>query len=142
MRKMTGYAPVKDVYMVAGSILFPGSIVLTMTRVKYATLALMARNGGDYAFKDVGSRRVARMKTLEGWGLVKKVPRLRRWELTANGWRLLNAAEEVYYMRLEEAVACKCAFCGVTIADQGGLCEAVACNDKADFAMDAYYEGA
>lgn len=62
----------------------------------------------------------------------------------------LFTAEVVEYARIKVAhdaanavpVACVCAFCGVSIPDQGGLCEAVACNDKADFAMDAYYEGA
>lgn len=85
MARMTGHAPLNAVYVFAARHFSSGSI----TRCKYATLALMARQNGDLLFADIPKRKVARMVTLEAWGLVRKVRSLKRYELTAEGWQLL-----------------------------------------------------
>ena len=100
---MTGYAsPLNSVYRYADRILCPGSMILTITRCKYATLAEMARNAGDLLFAQVG-RRNTRLKDLASLGLVRRVAHLRRWELTADGWRLLVNTEAAWTLAQERA---------------------------------------
>ncbi len=98
--RMTGYAPVNQCYNIAGGILFPGRLVLCLTRCRYATLALMARQGGDLLRKDVG-RRGRRLKILESWDVIRYSTSRRCWELTAKGWNLLVDTEAVWYLSQE-----------------------------------------
>lgn len=100
-RPMTGYAPVNAAYIYADRFLAPESMVRAITRCKYATLACMARNGGDLALREVAPRQRARMTDLARSGLVRFVSPLKRYELTAQGWRVLNGAEAAYYLALE-----------------------------------------
>ena len=99
---MTGHAaPLNKVYVFAHEVFAPGALVQYITRCKYATLAMMARNAGDLAFADAPSRLRSRLDTLIAWGLVRKVPQLRRFELTADGWRLLVETEAAYQLATE-----------------------------------------
>ncbi len=97
---MTGHAPLNEVYGFANGVFAPGALTLMITRCKYATLAEMARNGGDLQHKDVG-KRYSRLLTLREWGLVRYVSALRRWELTADGWRLLVGTEAAWRLSQE-----------------------------------------
>ncbi len=99
--RMTGHAPLNAVYRYADRFFVPGSMILTITRCKYATLALMARNQGDLSFQDVPRQLRSRLDTLASWGLVRRVPQLRRYELTAEGWRVLNASEAAWRLAQE-----------------------------------------
>lgn len=99
---MTGHAPVNQVYRIADRLLFPGSMILGLTRCKYATLARMARAAGDLPY--AGTRKLrTRLKTLIAWGLVRYMPGRRCYELTAPGWNLLVQTEEAYALRQEKA---------------------------------------
>lgn len=88
---MLGYAPLNKVYNFSH-----------LTRCMYATLAEMARNGGDLAFSNVGLRRRARMEKLARRGLVRQNWACRRWELTAEGWAILRDAEACLALAEEE----------------------------------------
>jgi len=100
---MTGHASVNKAYSYANAA-FGGGLVLCITRCKYATLAMMARNGGDLPVKGTAKLR-SRLKTLAGWGLVRYVPGLKRYELTASGWNLIVDAEAALAIREEDAEA-------------------------------------
>lgn len=88
---MLGYAPLNKVYNFSH-----------LTRCMYATLAEMARSGGDLAFGKVGLRRKARVEKLARRGLVRQSCTCRRWELTAKGWAILRDAEACLALAEEE----------------------------------------
>lgn len=102
MSRMTGHAsPLNSVYRFANGVFAPGSLCLYLTRCRYATLALMARNAGDLSFKSTPRRLRRRMGILIEYGLVRSVPRLGRYELTASGWNLLNDTEQAWRLSTE-----------------------------------------
>lgn len=63
----------------------------------------MARNAGDLALKDVPQRQRGRLAQLASWGLVRFAPTLKRYELTALGWHVLNCSEAAYYLSQEKS---------------------------------------
>lgn len=104
--RTTGHAPVLEAYRHANRILARGReiICLRMTRFEYGLLAEMARSAGDLPFERVGSR-VRRLARLAGGGYVRRVRALRRYELTADGWKLLTEAEAAYHLAQDPALA-------------------------------------
>jgi len=101
--RMTGYAPVSQVYQIAQWVMFGGSLIRSMTRCKYATLARMARSGGDLPLRETAKLRT-RLKVLIGWGLVRYSAPCRRYELTADGWNLLVQTEQAWALEQEKKV--------------------------------------
>lgn len=106
--KMTGYAPLSEVYAYADRVIAPGTIVRAITRCKYATLARMARSGGDLSFASIPARLKARMSWLAAEGLVKRVCHLGRYELTPLGWRVLNESEAAWKLDQEKKEHTSC----------------------------------
>lgn len=98
--RMTGHAPLAEVYRFADRIFQPGTISRFITRPRYATLAEMARNAGDLPFSKVGKRKT-RLGELQKYGLVRRNAPLHRWELTAAGWNLLVGSENVWRLSKE-----------------------------------------
>lgn len=113
---MTGFAPVNSAYLFASAALIeevgrknlpsPRRYHGFLTRARYALLVEMARNAGDLAFADVG-KRTYRLNILRDFGLVKRCPKLGRWELTVTAWKVLNTVEGTWTLIQEGAITAK-----------------------------------
>lgn len=91
--RMLGFAPLNETFRWADVL--EGRFLKSMTRCRYATLARMARAGGDLRFRDVPKRLRARLVALCRAGYIRLgPPKTYRWELTAKGWQTLRECEE------------------------------------------------
>lgn len=91
--RMLGFAPLNETFRWADVL--AGRFLKSMTRCRYATLARMARAGGDLRFQEVPKRLRARLESLRRAGYIRLgPPKTSRWELTAKGWETLRECEE------------------------------------------------